>query len=135
MGHLDEKVVIVTGAGGGIGRVYVCASPAEGVQVVVNDYGGGDSTRTSEAASAVVAGDHRGGRRIRSRGQQRRLEGRRRDRADGARRVRRTALRRQQRRHRERWRRGDAGEGLRAYVDIHLGGTVAVTLPCGRSSA
>ena len=35
MGHLDEKIVIVTGAGGGIGREHALLFAREGAQVVV----------------------------------------------------------------------------------------------------
>jgi NAD(P)-dependent dehydrogenase (short-subunit alcohol dehydrogenase family) len=57
MGHLDEKVVIVTGAGGGIGRAHALLFAAEGGQVVVNDYGGDSkgNAGTSEMAERVVA--------------------------------------------------------------------------------
>ena len=40
MGHLDEKAVIVTGAGRGIGREHALLFAAEGASVVVNDLGG-----------------------------------------------------------------------------------------------
>jgi NAD(P)-dependent dehydrogenase (short-subunit alcohol dehydrogenase family) len=40
MGLLDGKVVIVTGAGGGIGREHALALSKEGAAVVVNDLGG-----------------------------------------------------------------------------------------------
>ncbi len=40
MGLLDEKVVIVTGAGNGIGRSHALLFAAEGAAVVVNDVGG-----------------------------------------------------------------------------------------------
>ncbi len=38
---LQDKVVIITGAGRGIGREYALAMAKEGAKVVVNDYGGG----------------------------------------------------------------------------------------------
>ena len=40
MGLLDGKVVIVTGAGGGIGREHALALSKEGAAIVVNDLGG-----------------------------------------------------------------------------------------------
>jgi len=39
MGICDERVVIVTGAGGGLGREHALAFAAEGARVVVNDLG------------------------------------------------------------------------------------------------
>ena len=41
MGTVDGRVVIVTGAGGGIGRAHALAFAAEGARVVVNDIGVG----------------------------------------------------------------------------------------------
>src|ERR1700748_2866887 len=41
MGLVDGRVVIVTGAGGGIGRAHALAFAAEGARVVVNDIGVG----------------------------------------------------------------------------------------------
>ena len=41
MGLLDGKVVLITGAGRGIGRECALISAREGARVVVNDLGGG----------------------------------------------------------------------------------------------
>jgi NAD(P)-dependent dehydrogenase (short-subunit alcohol dehydrogenase family) len=42
MGHLDDKTVIVTGAGRGIGREHALLFASEGANVVVNDLGGSE---------------------------------------------------------------------------------------------
>lgn len=48
MGICNDRVVIITGAGGGLGRSYALAFAAEGAKVVVNDI-------RQEAADAVCA--------------------------------------------------------------------------------
>jgi len=57
MPGVQDKVVIVTGAGGGLGRDYALTLAAEGAKVVVNDLGGArdGSGAGSEMADAVVA--------------------------------------------------------------------------------
>ena len=57
MGLLDGRVVIVTGAGGGIGRAHALAFADEGARVVVNDIGvglDGSPAGGGSAARSVV---------------------------------------------------------------------------------
>jgi NAD(P)-dependent dehydrogenase (short-subunit alcohol dehydrogenase family) len=57
MGIVDGRVVIVTGAGGGIGRAHALAFAAEGARVVVNDIGvglDGSPAGGGSAAQGVV---------------------------------------------------------------------------------
>ena len=78
MGVVDGRVVIVTGAGGGIGRAHALAFAAEGARVVVNDIGVGlDGSPAGGGSAAQGVVDEitaAGGRSRRQRIQHRRLE-------------------------------------------------------------
>lgn len=57
----DGQVVVVTGAGGGLGKAYATFFASRGASVVVNDLGGsfkgdGNSTKVSDAFSALAVG-------------------------------------------------------------------------------
>src|SRR5262245_39027741 len=64
---LDGKVIVVTGAGRGIGREIALLAASEGARVVVNDLGGGadGSGASAEPAQEVVeAIRQRGGQAV-----------------------------------------------------------------------
>ncbi|HVQ05580.1 MAG TPA: SDR family NAD(P)-dependent oxidoreductase, partial [Burkholderiaceae bacterium] len=56
-GMVDGKVVVVTGAGGGIGRDIALALAAEGAQVVVNDIGTSTTGEGTDAGPAQRVAD------------------------------------------------------------------------------
>jgi len=55
MSEFKDKVVVITGAGGGLGKSHALEFGRRGAKVVVNDLGGrGDGTGASDMADAVV---------------------------------------------------------------------------------
>ncbi len=52
MGLLDGKVVVITGAGGGIGRAHARLMAGEGAKIVVNDLGGARDGSAGEGSPA-----------------------------------------------------------------------------------
>jgi meso-butanediol dehydrogenase/(S,S)-butanediol dehydrogenase/diacetyl reductase len=56
MGKLDDKTVVVTGAGRGIGRGIATRLSQEGANVVIADIDGDGATATAEAIAAATGG-------------------------------------------------------------------------------
>ena len=55
MSDFKDKVVVITGAGGGLGKAHALEFARRGAKVVVNDLGGsGDGTGASDMADVVV---------------------------------------------------------------------------------
>jgi hypothetical protein len=55
MSEFKNKVVVITGAGGGLGKAHALEFASRGAKIVVNDLGGsGDGLGSSDAADAVV---------------------------------------------------------------------------------
>jgi len=55
MSDFEDKVVVITGAGGGLGKAHALEFASRGARVVVNDLGGsGDGVGSGDAADIVV---------------------------------------------------------------------------------
>jgi NAD(P)-dependent dehydrogenase (short-subunit alcohol dehydrogenase family) len=55
MSEFKDKVVVITGAGGGVGKAHALEFARRGAKVVVNDLGGsGDGHGSSDMADVVV---------------------------------------------------------------------------------
>ena len=52
-GFCQDRTVIVTGAGGGLGRAYAIALGAEGANVIVNDINAETAAETVEAIASA----------------------------------------------------------------------------------
>src|SRR6476659_8814857 len=61
MGALDDKVIAICGAGGGVGRTAALALAAEGAKLLVNDLGADKfGEGTDPAVADAIAKDVRG---------------------------------------------------------------------------
>ena len=56
MGICQQRTVIITGAGGGLGRAYALAFAAEGANIIINGFGEADAIEAERAALTVLNG-------------------------------------------------------------------------------